>query len=136
MRDGFRNLYFDVWSDVPRQTLSAIETSVLEKLGLGTKAAIVVTLIAPQVEKQLIKGLMIKLLWLWISSMQLFTTLSLIDVDVPENVLRVEEQFNDILYLQFLSKDMVRSIVSVFRGEEIEEYDIDEPESSRRRLET
>ena len=66
---------------------------------------------------------MTKLLWFWISMMQLFNGLSLLDVHTPENVLKVQEEFNDIIHLQFLSKEMIDDILNVIYAKDKSEIE-------------
>ena len=79
--------------------MSESDTRIQKILGTGTKVVVIAAILSPQIGKAAMKGLMFKTLWFWISAMQLYNAMSLLSVDVPENVLNVQQEFNDIIYL-------------------------------------
>ena len=45
--------------------------------------------------------------------MQLFTSFSFLKIDMPENVLIIQQGYTDIIDLQFIPKDTIKSIVGL-----------------------
>ena len=84
------DLFRVLQEDIPRQTLSPIETKSLKVIGETTKVVVIAAIVIPQIAKIAIKGVLFKTLWFWISAMQMYNALSLTLVNVPENVLIVQ----------------------------------------------
>ena len=75
-----------------------------------------VAFMVPFVAQIGLKGVMSKL-WLWINMMQVFTSFSFLKIDMPENVLIIEQGYTDIIDLQFLPKDAIKSAMGLSGSE-------------------
>ena len=49
--------------------------------------------------------------------MQLFNAASLVDLNIPENVLVVQQEFNEIVNLQFLPRELLEDILNIANDE-------------------
>ena len=84
-------------------------------------AVVISAMIVPHITQVALKGLMFRTLWFWISTMQLQNALSLCSVNMPENVLTVQTQFNDIINLQFIPKELIEEFFARFKSSDEEE---------------
>ena len=56
------------------------------------------------------KGVMSKL-WLWVNMMQLYNSLTILPVDMPLNVMMVQEEYNDMINMNVIPKETVNDII-------------------------
>ena len=75
-------------ANFPRQVRSKEEEESLTEIGKQANIVITATFMIPFLAQFALKGVMSKL-WLWINMMQLYTGLSFLKINMPENVLIV-----------------------------------------------
>lgn len=75
------------------------------------------------------KGVMSKL-WLWVNMMQLYNSLTILPVDMPLNVMMVQEEYNDMINMNVIPKETVNDIIEFLYFWKEPEDPLDEVQST------
>ena len=86
------------------------EADALSSIGSAAENAVITTIVFPFLLQFLMKGVMSKL-WLWVNMMQLYNSLVILPVDMPLNVMMVQEEYNDMINMNVIPKETVNDII-------------------------
>jgi len=98
--------YYVVDDELPMMFGSPEEAATVESLAGGSEKIMLAMIIVPMIAGVLLKGILAKL-WAMISTFQLINALSMITVNVPNNVISVQTQSNAIINFNPFPKDLI-----------------------------